>query len=640
MIAMKLRASSSASNATHIGLMAAIAVVLWLLLPCHARADLSRYEHSNRNVLNGNQITTILATEFFFSEADAVPNDDSDAWQPQVLPDHWRLTRPGRGGNGWYRIHFNIDELPAQSLAVYLPRVCMNAGVWLNDVYLGDGGRFDEPVARNWNRPLLFTVPVTLLHAGENTLLVRVRSFASVQGSLSPIQVGPEILLRPVYESEFFLRITLNQALTVMIGLVGVLMLSLWWRRRADSMYGYFGASALVWSINSINLYARYVPLATAQWEVFINATFQIFVPLLMVSLLRFLNRRVGWLEKTLWFIAVAAPITLGLVPDRFLISLETGWHFAIMLASIITLVVLVQTAFRQRNTESRLLLAALFVNVLFGVHDWLVHSKIMPLPESYSTRIHLLHYGAPLFFLIVGWIMTGRFIRALNQLERMNIQLEERVIQKSRELNENFQKVQALQSEQIVLEERERIYRDLHDDIGAKLLQMVYRAGTPDDAELARSALQDLRDVVSHPSAEGFRIVDLLADWRVEADQRLTAAHISLEWEQSDPLDLDFLQPHAINLGRILREALSNIIRHANASAVTIRILQDDVGLAISICDNGVGYDATKGARGRGVNNMQQRARRIGATITWVCPQSGGCCVILRASKASATNH
>lgn len=602
------------------------ALALLLSLLCIALVNAAHAAEQARD----QAVLRITQTEFFHSES-ATPPADNALWHAQSLPDHWHLTRPGSGGNGWYRVRFTVDAAPQYSWAVYLQRVSMTAGVWLNGTYLGDGGNFEEPIARNWNRPLFFTVPATLLQRGENSLLIRVRSLPSVQGSLAPLAIGPETALRPDYEREFFLRITLNQALTVMIGLVGVLMLSLWWRRRDDSMYGYFGASALVWAINSSNLHVRYVPLPTVQWEILINATFQIFVPLLMVSLLRFLNRRVVWLERGLWFIALAAPLSMELTPDTHLIGVFTLWHFAIMIASVITLLILIQTALRQRNHDNKLLLAALCINVVFGVHDWLVHSKLLPLPTSYTANIHLLHYGAPVFFLFVGWIMTNRFIGALNQLERMNIQLEQRVAQKTVELRHNFEKMRALQNEQAVHEERERIYRDLHDDIGAKLLQLVYRASTPDDAELARSALQDLRDVVSRPSTESFSVDDLLADWRAEADQRLTAAGIQLHWEQADELDVKFLQPHAINLGRILREAISNIIRHAQANNVTLRIARDQSGLVISINDDGIGYDIKSGARGRGVNNMQQRARRIGAAIMWLKSNNGGCCVVVR---------
>ena len=55
----------------------------------------------------------------------------------------------------------------------------------------------------------------------------------------------------------------------------------------------------------------------------------------------------------------------------------------------------------------------------------------------------------------------------------------------------------------QALAEERERIYADLHDDLGAKLLQLIHTANDPRQADLARAVLQDLRDVVTRSRGE-----------------------------------------------------------------------------------------------------------------------------------------
>jgi signal transduction histidine kinase len=571
----------------------------------------------------------IAETDFVMADSAAPPPADAD-WKPQQLPDQWRQSRSGLSGDGWYRATVTLAAPPTGIWAVYLPRLCMNAAVFVNGEFVGDGGRFAEPVARNWNRPLLLRIPATLLRAGPNTLHIRLRSFPMAQGSLAPVEIAPEQLLLPVYEREFFARITVNQALTLIIAMVGVLMLSMWWRRRRDSMYGYFGASALVWALNSSNLHIQYAPLSTRYWEILINATFEIFAPLVLISLLRFVGKEHRRLERLLWGIAVIAPASMLLTPDRFLVDVFSAWHLVTLAGAFLTLLVLVPVVLRRRDTEGRLLIAALLINLGLAVHDWLVHAKALPPVLGASTRVHLLHYGAPVFFLIVGWIMTSRFVGALNQLERMNVELEDRVAAKTVELETNFQHLQTLRSEQAVLEERERIYGDLHDDIGAKLLQLVYRAGTPVDAELARSALQDLRDVVSQPRGSPLAIDDLLADWRAEADQRITAAGLKLNWQQGETLAAGFLQPHAIHIGRVLREALSNVIRHAGASSVSVAVHCDAQHFRLGVTDDGRGYDPLHASHGSGISNIRQRARRIGGTVEWRAAPGGGCCMEL----------
>lgn len=165
---------------------------------------------------------------------------------------------------------------------------------------------------------------------------------------------------------------------------------------------------------------------------------------------------------------------------------------------------------------------------------------------------------------------------------------------------------------------ERQRIYSDLHDDLGAKLLSLIYRAKNAREADLARAALQDLRDVVSRSSRDDLMVEDLLADWQEEIRQRLESAGIELHWEQSEVIPQHLTSANcSLHLGRILREAVSNTIKHAEADSVSIEIMVDrDKGLEIRYQDNGQGL---RGASpGRGLLNMQHRTRELGGELQW----------------------
>ena len=147
--------------------------------------------------------------------------------------------------------------------------------------------------------------------------------------------------------------------------------------------------------------------------------------------------------------------------------------------------------------------------------------------------------------------------------------------------------------------EERERIYRDLHDDIGAKLLSLAIRAKSPQDTDIARSALQDLRDVVSRSAQAGAPLGDLLADWRAEIVGRCASANVQLVWNQPEDLPKRGLTAaEALNLGRILR--------HAGAHALTIGVRFAAGRYQLSLEDDGHGKPR---APGRGMRNMQARA-------------------------------
>lgn len=197
------------------------------------------------------------------------------------------------------------------------------------------------------------------------------------------------------------------------------------------------------------------------------------------------------------------------------------------------------------------------------------------------------------------------------------------------------FQNEQLLQEKAIAMQvaERERIYRDLHDDVGAKLLGLVIsaqRANQPREADLARSALQDLRDVVSRSAQPETYLDTLLADWRVETQQRLDAAGLTLNWQISAAQKTLLVNTAAaLNISRILRESVSNVLRHARASHLNVDLTWHAHKLVFTLQDDGVGL-ADAGVGNRGMNSMRTRASALGGMIQWESLTPCGCRVTL----------
>lgn len=183
----------------------------------------------------------------------------------------------------------------------------------------------------------------------------------------------------------------------------------------------------------------------------------------------------------------------------------------------------------------------------------------------------------------------------------------------------------------QATLAERERIYSDLHDDIGARLLGMIHSAESPEQADRARAVLQDLRDVVSRSRGTPGSLSDTLGEIRGETSQRLAAAGISLSWEINDELpDPELDTARALHLHRIVREAISNVIRHARASHVRVRMKVIGGKLCLDLTDDGGGKDPAPTSKGRGLDTMRDRAAELEGVIDWKPGTEGGTKVLL----------
>lgn len=169
---------------------------------------------------------------------------------------------------------------------------------------------------------------------------------------------------------------------------------------------------------------------------------------------------------------------------------------------------------------------------------------------------------------------------------------------------------------------ERRRIMRDLHDDVGGQLLSLILTAEDEEREVLARRALQSLREAINALDDEQQRLlVDFLDDWRDGASQRLgpSGAELFVEGELGDMADRHLSPRQAINLRRVLDEALTNALKHAEPRWLRLLLSHDDEALYMTVEHDGV-RDAAVNERsqpaGRGLANMRTRVDELGGEI------------------------
>ena len=151
--------------------------------------------------------------------------------------------------------------------------------------------------------------------------------------------------------------------------------------------------------------------------------------------------------------------------------------------------------------------------------------------------------------------------------------------------------------------QERQRLKRDLHDDLGAKLLRLLHRSDRGNQP-LVREAIADLRKLLESKSAEENDTLKAVNGWREEAQIRCTDHNIELNWQQDivptpiDPKSFD-------NVTSVLRESLSNAIRHASDKSVDIRIDGAEDALKISVSNR---FENRQQSSGNGLDNIKER--------------------------------
>jgi signal transduction histidine kinase len=166
--------------------------------------------------------------------------------------------------------------------------------------------------------------------------------------------------------------------------------------------------------------------------------------------------------------------------------------------------------------------------------------------------------------------------------------------------------------------EERVRIAQDLHDDIGARLLTLMYKAPSPEMEDYVRHTLQDLKTLTRGLAAPTHRLSHAAAEWKADLSQRLTAAHCELGWSFSSDRDIMLSVVQWSALTRVMRELVTNAISHAQATRVDVEASFEDGAFTLTVTDNGIGRSPQAWAHGLGLGGVRKRVKQLGGDVRW----------------------
>ena len=173
--------------------------------------------------------------------------------------------------------------------------------------------------------------------------------------------------------------------------------------------------------------------------------------------------------------------------------------------------------------------------------------------------------------------------------------------------------------------EERQRLAQDLHDDIGARLLTLMYKATDKEMEEYLRHTLQDLKTLTRGLAATNHLLSHAAGEWKADLSQRLAAARLRFDWNFRADQDFALSVVQWSALTRILRELVSNTIYHAQASRVSVTLEIGDGRLQLVVADDGRGGDPQAWNHGLGLGGVRKRVRALGGSVQWQAPAAGG---------------
>lgn len=234
---------------------------------------------------------------------------------------------------------------------------------------------------------------------------------------------------------------------------------------------------------------------------------------------------------------------------------------------------------------------------------------------------------------------MRRLLLANIEELANWNEKLEERVVERTRELHHQQDLVRRLLRRTINAheEERARLALELHDDIGQMLtavqLSIDHLANiVPEDGfryqehllrtrDLTNVAMRDLRRIIAAVRPGILSELGLVPALEWIADRTLGPMDISIGIE-SGPENVRMPDEIETLLFRIAQEAISNVARHSDASSLNIEVQATAGKVTMTVEDDGVGFDPASVSPGRdlegglGLAGMVERAALLGGTV------------------------
>jgi GAF domain-containing protein len=180
------------------------------------------------------------------------------------------------------------------------------------------------------------------------------------------------------------------------------------------------------------------------------------------------------------------------------------------------------------------------------------------------------------------------------------------------------------------VLEERNRLARELHDSVKQKALAASFQIGTTlalfeRDPQSAKAHLEEAENLVDGVRTE---LTDLILELRPEALIERSADAIlreyALDWSQQNQKEVDLQLEVAPEVSldvkqtllRILQESLTNVARHSEAKCVSLTLSFDGGSVTFVVKDDGIGFDQDQAKTGLGLQFMHERAEALGGSF------------------------
>lgn len=542
----------------------------------------------------------------------------------------YRSTVEKVGSRVAFLIPFDIGE-PQRDLAFFLGPTPGLQEIKLNGNVIQPNVPLDTLRGASDGKALYYILPQSIVKSGKNEIQVLVEAQSSVL-ALAPFHIGPAV--EAARATGMVELITSNVPIMAISFLVFATLLCLVtnWPSEDGLRIRSLVLVMIIWSLRTY-----FITFQTPFAVPFLMTSFlYYFLELSLIfafarHLLAGENVAPRWRKKLNWLWVILVLYLVAITVAGFAIGPAIrDWYKALAMMVSLLLLVLATTGlsalawgFVTRKDGRRLERIALMLCLLALFIDAADSAFGLSIPFA---ALPLTFYAAAPAGLLLGLGVVASIAREASEARqtvlRSNEILGAKLVEQNAELARSYDAQKQMLQRQVMLEERQRIVRDMHDGIGGQLLglMMQVRSGVVEPRQVEQglqSSIADLRLIVDSMDTAEDSLAETLRSFEHRVRAQVEAAGIAFKAEHG----LDEASPGpgprpTLQILRILQEAVTNAMRHSGATEIALSSHEDTQGMIhISIVDNGKGLpDQIKG--GRGLTSMRSRAEAVGGEL------------------------
>jgi two-component system sensor histidine kinase UhpB len=542
------------------------------------------------------------------------------------------------------RLHFTLDAVPEKGLGVLSTLQVDNYILQANgSIIVAEGRMTPGRQSFHGQKTFLTRIPSGMLRVGDNDL-----TYVTLRDGFPYTDIYPPLIAEHDALAGYAARRlwimgdyqVLGGLVLGVLGLFGALMVS-----RTDDKPFAIWLSLLCAGWTGYALYGALLDPPFGGWgRMMVYFALILFIPVALLCFVDAWTRQpIAHLRKAalaLYAVMVAAVAWLLFntpMPEAYDRPV-TIWVWALMGFALLTLLRILWHFARHnedRIIESAILSVCVVAILMDGLGQWA--------PSLGAGEMNLMN-AAPFLMLAMVAAFLARNFRLFQSQSALNAALQAKVDLREAELAKSHAREQELVRKQAHNAERRRIMQDIHDGLGSQLISMMLsarlgEADPPKVAEGLQAVIDEMRLMIDSMDSVGESLNAALATFRARVQPRVVAAGLAFDWNQPEALVFNGYGPRdVLQVFRVLQEAVTNALKHSGGTAIAVDVTQGSEGaVRISVSDNGKG-GAFAGEAGRGLTNMQSRAKAIHAACAMDSPDGEGTRITLTLPAMAAS--